>query len=133
MSAKAAEAGWRWDKGVCRMCGTGCGIQIATQGGRVVAVKGDPASPVNRGLLCAKGYALPQVPYAADRLTCFGNSWSVPLGADPEANVEVLRWGMPRAIASPLGEAALALTPEEKMSVEDPAEMEKMRQLTAPR
>ncbi len=64
-----AEAkGWTWDKSVCRFCGTGCGIQIATQAGRVVAVKGDPASPVNRGLLCAKGYACAQIPYGADRL-----------------------------------------------------------------
>jgi len=61
--------GWRWDRGVCRFCGVGCGIQIASASGRVVAVKGDPASPVNRGLLCVKGYALPQIQYGADRLT----------------------------------------------------------------
>jgi nitrate reductase NapA len=61
--------GWRWDRGVCRFCGVGCGIQVASAEGRVVAVKGDPASPVNRGLLCAKGYALPQIQYGADRLT----------------------------------------------------------------
>jgi nitrate reductase (cytochrome) len=60
---------WRWDRGVCRFCGVGCGIQIASANGRVVAVKGDPASPVNRGLLCVKGYALPQIQYGADRLT----------------------------------------------------------------
>ncbi len=60
---------WRWDKGVCRFCGTGCGIQVATTAGRVVAVRGDPDSPVNRGLLCVKGYALPQIQYGADRLT----------------------------------------------------------------
>ena len=60
---------WRWDRGVCRFCGVGCGIQVATAGDRVVAVKGDPASPVNRGLLCVKGYALPQIQYGADRLT----------------------------------------------------------------
>jgi nitrate reductase NapA len=65
-----AEAkGWSWDKGVCRFCGTGCGIQIATHQGRVVAVKGDPQSPVNRGLLCAKGYANAQIQYGEDRLT----------------------------------------------------------------
>ena len=60
---------WRWDRGVCRFCGVGCGIQVATARGRVVAVKGDPASPVNRGLLCVKGYALPEIQYGADRLT----------------------------------------------------------------
>ncbi len=60
--------GWTWDTGVCRFCGVGCGIQIATTQGRVVAVKGDPASPVNRGLLCAKGYACAQILYGQDRL-----------------------------------------------------------------
>ncbi len=30
-SAKNAEQDWRWDKAVCRFCGTGCGIMVATQ------------------------------------------------------------------------------------------------------
>ena len=66
---QAVQAGWSWDKGVCRFCGVGCGIQIATEGGRIVAIKGDPASPVNRGLLCVKGYANAKILYGADRLT----------------------------------------------------------------
>lgn len=66
---ESLQAGWSWDKGVCRFCGVGCGIQIATQGGRVVGVKGDPDSPVNRGLLCVKGYANAQILYGEDRLT----------------------------------------------------------------
>ena len=61
--------GWRWDKGVCRFCGVGCGIQIATKDQKVVAVKGDADCPVNRGLLCVKGYANAEIPYGADRLT----------------------------------------------------------------
>ena len=63
------EKGWRWDKGVCRFCGVGCALQIATRDDRVVAVKGDPDSPVNRGLLCMKGYANAEIQYGADRLT----------------------------------------------------------------
>jgi len=63
------ERGWSWDKGVCRFCGVGCGIQIATRDGRVVAVRGDAASPVNRGLLCIKGYANAEILYGEDRLT----------------------------------------------------------------
>lgn len=62
-------AGARWEKGVCRFCGVGCGVQVAVKDGRLVAVKGDPESPVNRGLLCVKGYANPQIHYGADRLT----------------------------------------------------------------
>ncbi|MBW2459857.1 MAG: molybdopterin-dependent oxidoreductase, partial [Deltaproteobacteria bacterium] len=63
------ERGWRWDKGVCRFCGVGCGLQVATKTGRVVAVKGDPDCQVNRGLLCVKGYANAQIHYGEDRLT----------------------------------------------------------------
>ncbi len=61
--------GRRWDNAVCRFCGVGCGIRIATEGDKVVAVQGDPDSPVNRGLLCVKGYANAQILYGEDRLT----------------------------------------------------------------
>lgn len=67
-AAEQAEAGWRWDKAVCRFCGTGCGIMMATKEGKVVAVKGDPACPVNRGLNCIKGYFTAKIMYGADRL-----------------------------------------------------------------
>lgn len=68
-ASKSAESGWRWDKAVCRFCGTGCGIMIATKNDRIVAVKGDPAAPVNRGLNCIKGYFTAKIMYGADRLT----------------------------------------------------------------
>ncbi len=68
-AAKGAEKGWRWDKAVCRFCGTGCGVMVATKDDRIIAVKGDPAAPVNRGLNCIKGYFLAKIMYGADRLT----------------------------------------------------------------
>ncbi len=55
-AAGEAEADWKWDKAVCRFCGTGCGIMVATRDDKIVAVKGDPLAPVNRGLNCIKGY-----------------------------------------------------------------------------
>ncbi len=61
--------GWRWDKSVCRFCGTGCGIQVATKDGKIVSVKGDPQNPVNRGLNCVKGYFNAKILYGRDRLT----------------------------------------------------------------
>jgi nitrate reductase NapA len=67
--AGQAEAGWRWDKSVCRFCGTGCGIMVAVKDDRIVAVKGDPAAPVNMGLNCIKGYFNAKIIYGADRLT----------------------------------------------------------------
>ena len=63
-----SEGGWRWDKSVCRFCGTGCGIMVATKNDKIVAVKGDPAAPVNRGLNCIKGYFNAKIMYGADRL-----------------------------------------------------------------
>jgi nitrate reductase NapA len=68
-AVKAGEAGWQWDKGVCRFCGTGCGIMVATKGGKIVATKGDPDAPVNRGLNCVKGYFNGKINYGKDRLT----------------------------------------------------------------
>jgi nitrate reductase NapA len=68
-AAEEAQKDWRWDKAACRFCGTGCGIMMATKDGRVVAVKGDPAAPVNRGLNCIKGYFNAKIMYGADRLT----------------------------------------------------------------
>ncbi|MEO8586956.1 MAG: molybdopterin-dependent oxidoreductase, partial [Acidobacteriota bacterium] len=64
-----AGDGVEWDKSVCRFCGTGCGILVGTKAERVVAVKGDPDAPVNRGLLCVKGYANAKILYGEDRLT----------------------------------------------------------------
>ena len=58
-----------WRKAPCRFCGTGCGVMVGTRKGRVVAVAGDKHSPVNRGLLCVKGYHLPAILYGRDRLT----------------------------------------------------------------
>ena len=68
-AAKEAESGWKWDKSVCRFCGTGCGIMVATKDEQIVAVKGDPAAPVNRGLNCIKGYFNAKIMYGEDRLT----------------------------------------------------------------
>jgi nitrate reductase NapA len=67
--AKALEKDLKWDKSVCRFCGVGCGIMVATRKGRIVAVKGDPESPVNRGLNCIKGYFNATIMYGEDRLT----------------------------------------------------------------
>jgi len=73
VQAKTAEwadtEDWKWDKSVCRFCGVGCGIMMATHEGRIVSVKGDPESPVNRGLNCIKGYFNAKIMYGEDRLT----------------------------------------------------------------
>jgi nitrate reductase NapA len=58
-----------WSKAPCRFCGTGCGVMVGVQDGRVVATHGDMQAEVNRGLNCVKGYFLSKIMYGADRLT----------------------------------------------------------------
>ena len=69
LAQSAATDGVRWDKGVCRYCGTGCGVLVGVRDGRVVATQGDPDAPVNKGLNCIKGYFLSKIQYGKDRLT----------------------------------------------------------------
>ena len=75
----------QWNKAPCRFCGTGCGVEVAVENNKIVAVRGDVASPVNRGLLCAKGYHLPGILYGEDRLTH-------PLRRKPDGSFEKISW-----------------------------------------
>lgn len=75
-----------WGKAPCRFCGTGCGVEVGVHEGKVAAVRGDKASPVNRGLLCVKGYHLPGLLYGEDRL-------QYPLKRKPHGNgFERISW-----------------------------------------
>jgi nitrate reductase NapA len=77
--------GVTWGKAPCRFCGTGCGVEVAVSEGRAVAVRGDQASPVNKGLLCVKGYHLPGFLYGDDRLT-------KPLRRHEDGRLEEISW-----------------------------------------
>jgi nitrate reductase NapA len=63
----AEAAGEKWVKSVCRYCGTGCGLYVGVRGGEVFAVRGDKENH-NAGFLCLKGFLLPQILNAKDRL-----------------------------------------------------------------
>src|SRR6202167_4774903 len=71
--------------GVCTLCSAGCGLQVRVMQGEAEVVRhgeqglikmglakkleGNPQHPVNRGKLCARGQAGPQVLYHPDRIT----------------------------------------------------------------
>ena len=57
-----------WVKGVCRFCGTGCGVMVGVKGNKAVTVKGDPNNH-NDGLLCLKGALMIPIIYAKERVT----------------------------------------------------------------
>ncbi|MGZ7053402.1 MAG: formate dehydrogenase, partial [Candidatus Angelobacter sp.] len=42
-------------RSVCPYCGVGCGQLVYHNNGKLVAIEGDPDSPVSRGRLCPKG------------------------------------------------------------------------------
>ncbi len=47
----------RWVRTTCGYCSVGCGMYVGVRDDRIVATKGDPDHPVNRGRLCPKGLA----------------------------------------------------------------------------
>lgn len=55
-----------WHKGVCRFCGTGCGVMIGVKDRKVVDVRGDDDAH-NRGRLCIKGLATRDILYTEGR------------------------------------------------------------------
>jgi len=56
-------------RSICPYCGVGCGQLIFHKEGRMVAIEGDPASPVSRGHLCPKGAATLQLHTHPGRLS----------------------------------------------------------------
>ena len=51
----------------CRECPAGCGLIVEVRDGRAIKAEGNPAHPVNRGALCARGQAGLQGLYNPDR------------------------------------------------------------------
>ncbi len=103
-----SDPGVKWSKAVCRFCGTGCGVMVAVKENKVVAVAGDEKNPVNKGLLCVKGYHLPHILYGSDRLTkplirtkkgFREASWDEALDLVANKLKEVLKKRGPRAVA----------------------------------
>ncbi|HYD53141.1 MAG TPA: molybdopterin-dependent oxidoreductase, partial [Gemmatimonadaceae bacterium] len=63
----------------CRECAAACGIISETRDGRAIKLEGNPAHPLNRGALCARGQAALQGLYNPDRfrgpMIKQGGSW----------------------------------------------------------
>ena len=42
-------------KSICRMCGSGCGIEVQIEDNKLVRISGDKDNHINRGRICIKG------------------------------------------------------------------------------
>ncbi|MCP4221458.1 MAG: molybdopterin-dependent oxidoreductase [bacterium] len=58
----------KWVKGLCRFCGTGCGVYMGIKDGKAVAIKGNPEAKTNYGYLCVKGFLGYKSMYHKDRI-----------------------------------------------------------------
>ncbi len=54
---------------LCPYCGTGCGLVVRAESGRLSAVEGDPIHPVSHGRTCRKPLELAAAVHAPDRAT----------------------------------------------------------------
>lgn len=57
-----------WTASVCPYCGVGCGIEVGTRDGQVLALRGMERHPVNRGRICLLGSQLASILSTDDRL-----------------------------------------------------------------
>ena len=86
MSAATGELAARTEgaevaRSICPYCGVGCGQLVFHRGGRLLAIEGDPASPISAGRLCPKGSASHELLTHAGRVTRvkyrrpYGTAW----------------------------------------------------------
>jgi nitrate reductase NapA len=55
-----------WHKSVCRYCGTGCGVMVGMQDGKVTRIRGDQEAH-NKGVICIKGAMLAELTQLKNR------------------------------------------------------------------
>ena len=54
---------------ICPFCGCGCNFYLVSEGDRVVGIEPSPANPVNKGMLCVKGWNAYEFIHSPERLT----------------------------------------------------------------
>ena len=96
-------------RSVCQSCHCECGVLVDFEDGKIARVKGDPEHPMNRGFICVKGKAAPELVYHPDRL-------KTPLKRVAErgaGNWDPVSWDEALdGIAAKLGEVRAAYGPE---------------------
>jgi anaerobic selenocysteine-containing dehydrogenase len=69
VKAKPSNPGQgEWISTACQGCTQWCAIQVYSQDGRAVRVRGNPLSKSNNGYVCPRGHLIPQMAYDPDRI-----------------------------------------------------------------
>ena len=69
MRARVSAEDVKTSKSICPYCAVGCGQLVFHKDDKVIAIEGDPDSPISQGNLCPKGSASYQLVTQPDRVT----------------------------------------------------------------
>lgn len=58
-----------WKKTACIICSLNCGLEVQTEGGRIVKARGDKDHPTSKGYVCEKSQRMDFYQNGADRIT----------------------------------------------------------------
>jgi anaerobic selenocysteine-containing dehydrogenase len=92
MEASAATRQAKLIPTACAMCYVGCGILVEVKDGVAVNIEGNPASPQNRGNMCAKGKAGIMSLYNPNRVTAPLKRTNPKKGFDEDPGWQVISW-----------------------------------------
>jgi anaerobic selenocysteine-containing dehydrogenase len=74
-----------WKKTACIICALNCGLEVQTDGRRIVRIRGDKAHPVSQGYVCEKSQRMDYYQNGADRLDS-------PMRRRPDGTYEAIDW-----------------------------------------
>ena len=74
-----------WKKTACIICALNCGLEVKTEGRRIVRIRGDKAHPMSQGYVCEKSQRMDYYQNGADRLES-------PMRRRPDGTYEAIDW-----------------------------------------
>ena len=74
-----------WQKTACIICALNCGLEVQTDGRRIVRIRGDKAHPISQGYVCEKSQRMDYYQNGADRLQS-------PMRRRPDGTYEAIDW-----------------------------------------
>ena len=74
-----------WQKTACIICALNCGLEVQTDGRRIVRIRGDKAHPMSQGYVCEKSQRMDYYQNGADRLAS-------PMRRKPDGTYEAIDW-----------------------------------------
>ncbi len=74
-----------WKKTACIICALNCGLEVQTEGRRIIRIRADKAHPISHGYLCEKAQRMDYYQNGADRL-------SSPMRRRSDGEYEAIDW-----------------------------------------